>query len=85
MSISQLRLSTTNNAQIDRGLNQISDKLNEIIDSVNQRDVSDVKSLTRGKPGDIRLSLDSTDGNYYIDGRTDEGWVRSSAMTIIER
>tara|TARA_R100001443_G_scaffold256_2_gene999 strand:+ start:6513 stop:6776 length:264 start_codon:yes stop_codon:yes gene_type:complete len=66
--------------QINLVISKLYDDLNDVINSVNQGNTTELKNFVSGKSGDIRLSK-INDGSYEIQGRTDEGWV-SMAMTF---
>lgn len=62
---------------VERAFSQLYDDLNEVINSVNQGNTTDVKETKDGKSGDIRLIKDSKDDKYYLEAKSDEGWIRS--------
>ena len=65
----------------EKSIQDIYDKLNEIIDSVNKQ-TGFVRSLASGKPGDIRVrripSEEQQTSNYNLEVRTDKGWAHVS-------
>jgi hypothetical protein len=83
MAISKKRAPRVDDAQLNRVISKIYDDINEIINAVNQGNTSEEKKSYEGKSGDIRLLKDST-GAYEIQGKTDEGWVKTS-MTFKEK
>jgi hypothetical protein len=85
MSISHKKAPIVTDPQVNRAFQKIYDDMNALIDAVNQGDTNLLKKLTQGKSGGIRLTKDSTDNNYYLEGRTLDGWVRTAALTFIER
>tara|TARA_R100001510_G_C7656790_1_gene217239 strand:+ start:4570 stop:4821 length:252 start_codon:yes stop_codon:yes gene_type:complete len=74
--ISQKRSQKVSIDNLQRVVDKIYDDINEIINSVNQGDTSQLKNTFKGKSGDIRLAK-INDGTYEIQGRTDEGWVKA--------
>ena len=78
--ISQKRSQKVSENNLQRVVDRIYDDINEIINSVNQGDTSELKNTFKGKSGDIRLAK-INNGTYEIQGRTDEGWVKV-AMTF---
>jgi hypothetical protein len=83
MSISKKRAPRIDDAQLNRVILKIYDDINEVINAVNQGNTSEEKKSYKGKSGDIRLLKDST-GAYEIQGKTDEGWVKTS-MTFKQK
>jgi len=83
MAISQKRASVVKDAYLGRIISKIYDDLNELINAVNQGNTTLQKLTEKGKSGDIRLRKDS-EGSYFLEGKTDEGWVETS-MTFRER
>ena len=75
--ISQKRSQKVSIDNLQRVVDKIYDDINEIINSVNQGDTSQLKNTFKGKSGDIRLAK-INDGTYEIQGRTDEGWVKAN-------
>ena len=80
MALSRKRAPVVQSLELNRVIIKIYDDINEIINSVNQGDTSVQKTATEGKPGDIRVIKDSG-GLYYVEARTDEGWVQSTSDT----
>lgn len=66
---------------IKRAMDQLYDDINEIISAVNQGDTSEVKEAKEGKSGDVRLVKESKDDKYYLEAKSDEGWVRSNSQS----
>ena len=64
-------------ADIEQVKQAIFDKINELIEAVNQ--VSSGKA-TGGNPGDMRV-VQGSDKFTYIEVRTANGWARSSAFS----
>ena len=62
-------------------IDELYDHLNELINAVNQGNTTKEKPSTQGKSGDIQV-VRGSDGKYYLDIKTDEGWLRSSADTF---
>ena len=82
MEISKKRAPTiADNDAVERAFGQLYDDLNEVISAVNQGNISDEKKSYEGKPGDIRLVKDSTNEKYYLEAKSEEGWVRSDSAT----
>jgi hypothetical protein len=71
----------TNYNVINKVVEQIYDHLNELINAVNQGQSSKEKVSSEGKSGDIQV-VRGDDGKYYLDIKTDEGWVRSTSDTF---
>ena len=80
MAIVKKRAPVVDDPQLSRVISRIYDDINEIINAVNQGDTSTQKASTEGKSGDIRVVKDSTD-TYYIEARTDEGWIQSDGTS----
>ena len=59
-----------------RALQKVYDDINDLINSVNQGDTTSQKSVTKGKSGDLRIVKHGS-GKYYMEARTDEGWIIS--------
>jgi len=70
--------SISGSPDVERAFSQLYDDLNEVISAVNQGKTTDEKKASEGKSGDIRLVKDSKDENYYLEARSDEGWIRSN-------
>ena len=77
MAISKKRAPHISVDNLERVLSQVYDDINEVIDSVNQGDSVEEKKTYEGKPGDMRIAKDSTDSKYYLEMKSDDGWVRS--------
>jgi hypothetical protein len=80
MAISRKRAPVVQDPQLSRIISRVYDDINEIINAVNQGDTSTQKASTEGKPGDIRVVKDSS-GSYYVEARTDEGWIQSDGTS----
>lgn len=76
MPISQKRAPSIKDSVLNRVVQDIYSVLNEIINSVNQGKTTSEKKTTEGKSGDLRIIKDSA-GDYYLEAKTDEGWIRS--------
>lgn len=66
--------------EIARAFQRVYDDLNELINSVNQGNTTSEKSTTKGKSGDLRVVKHGS-GSYYLEAKTDEGWVRSDGTS----
>ena len=77
MSISKKRAPHVSADNLERVLAQVYDDINEVIDSVNQGDSVEEKKTYEGKSGDMRVTKDSNDSKFYLEMKSDEGWVRS--------
>ena len=84
MAISRKRAPVVDDPQLSRIISKVYDDINEIINSVNQGDTSVQKATSEGKSGDVRIAKDSS-GSYYIEARTDEGWIQSDGTSIVIR
>ena len=51
---------------------------NELIDAVNNKDTITSKEEFSGKEGDIRVVRSNDGTSYEIQGRTSEGWAKTS-------
>jgi len=80
MAISRKRVPVVDDPQLSRIISKVYDDINEIINSVNQGDTSVQKATSEGKSGDVRIVKDSS-GSYYIEARTDEGWIQSDGTS----
>jgi len=80
MAISRKRAPVVDDPQLSRIISKVYDDINEIINSVNQGDTSVQKATSEGKSGDVRIVKDSS-GSYYIEARTDEGWIQSDGTS----
>ena len=74
MSVSQKRAPSVEDPQLNRTMSKIYDDINDIVNAVNLGETSIEKDEFEGKSGDLKL-VKTSDGNYQIRGRTDEGWV----------
>ena len=77
MPISKKRAPHISADNLERVLAQVYDDINEVIDSVNQESSTEEKKGFEGKSGDMRIAVDPSDKKYYLEMRSDEGWVRS--------
>ena len=77
MPISKKRAPHISTDNLERVLAQVYDDINEVIDSVNQESSTEEKKGFEGKSGDMRVTKDSDDSKYYLEMKSDEGWVRS--------
>jgi|TARA_Y100000034_G_C6757705_1_gene337250 hypothetical protein len=70
--------------EMQRIIQQIYDDINDVINSINVFQLSG--EGTQGKPGDIRIikNQDQTSTNYYLEFKTDDGWVRLTGELISE-
>lgn len=80
MAISKKRAPVVQDPQLSRIISKIYDDINEVINAVNQGDTSIQKASSEGKSGDIRIVKDSS-GSYYIEAKTDEGWIQSDGTS----
>lgn len=81
MEISKKKAPAITDVDMKRVVNQIYDDMNSLIDSVNHGKTTEEKNQYQGKPGDLRIVLDSGDKNYYMEAKTDEGWIRSDSSS----
>jgi len=77
MAISKKRAPHISADNLERVLSQVYDDLNEVIDSVNQSSSVEEKKTYAGKTGDMRVIQDQGDKEYYLEMKSDDGWVRS--------
>jgi uncharacterized protein (DUF1499 family) len=77
MAISKKRAPHISADNLERVLAQVYDDLNEVIDSVNQSSSVEEKKTYAGKTGDMRVIQDQGDKKYYLEMKSDDGWVRS--------
>ena len=77
MPISKKRAPHVSADNLERILAQVYDDINEVIDSVNQGNSVEEKKTYEGKSGDMRVTKDSDDSKYYLEMKSDDGWVRS--------
>tara|TARA_Y100001963_G_scaffold115087_1_gene159721 strand:- start:7652 stop:13846 length:6195 start_codon:yes stop_codon:yes gene_type:complete len=80
----------TGDKNLDRVVKEIYGEINQLIDSVNTPYYKSELSTRDGKPGDIRivqnkgfgLSRNPEQSAYYIEGKTDDGWVRQYMQKV---
>ena len=77
MPISKKRAPHISADNLERVLAQVYDDLNEVIDSVNQSSSVEEKKTYAGKTGDMRVIQDQGDKKYYLEMKSNDGWVRS--------
>jgi len=77
MAISKKRAPHISADNLERVLAQVYDDLNEVIDSVNQSSSVEEKKTYAGKTGDMRVIQDQGDKKYYLEMKSNDGWVRS--------
>lgn len=82
MPISKKRAPHVSADNLERVLAQVYDDINEVIDSVNQGESVGEKKTYEGKSGDMRVIKDSTDKKYYLEMKSDDGWVRSDNTSV---
>lgn len=82
MSISKKRAKSVENPRTQKAIDRIYDDLNEVIGAVNQG-VGDAESLSKGKPGDIRVAKNS-DSSVALEVRTDEGWFGLKGFEMLK-
>lgn len=85
MALSKKRAPVSMDTGINRVVQTIYDDINEIINAVNQGDTTTEKKTFEGKSGDLRLIKSPVDDKYYLEGKSDEGWVRSLEFTFREK
>tara|TARA_R100001082_G_scaffold68347_1_gene38725 strand:+ start:866 stop:1117 length:252 start_codon:yes stop_codon:yes gene_type:complete len=76
--ISKKRSQKVSDSNLQRVVDKIYDDLNELIDAVNSRDTITSKEEFSGKEGDIRVVKSNDGTSYEIQGRTSEGWAKTS-------
>ena len=76
--ISKKRSQAVNNNNLQRIVDKIYDDFNELIDAVNIKDTITSKEEFSGKEGDIRVVRSNDGTSYEIQGRTSEGWAKTS-------
>tara|TARA_R100000315_G_scaffold11963_1_gene3820 strand:+ start:417 stop:668 length:252 start_codon:yes stop_codon:yes gene_type:complete len=76
--ISKKRSQKVSDSNLQRVVDKIYDDLNELIDAVNSRDTITSKEEFLGKEGDIRVVKSNDGTSYEIQGRTSEGWAKTS-------
>jgi hypothetical protein len=69
-------------AELERNIQQIYDDINDIINSVNSFALSGGEGV--GKPGDIRIVKEQSGSTntYYIQVKSDDGWVQLEGTLI---
>ena len=77
MAISKKKAPIVQDPQISRALNQIYDDINEIINAVNNSEVTREDKPFGGKEGDLRL-VRTGSNQYELQGRSAEGWVTTT-------
>ena len=82
--ISKKRSQIVNEKNIQRVVDKIYDDLNELISAVNNRDTVTDKEELSGKEGDIRVVKSNDGASYEIQGRTSEGWAKTSLILNTE-
>ena len=80
MTVSNKRVPTVSDVEIQRGFQQIYDDLNELIDAVNKGNTTHKRKSNIGKSGDIRIRKKAS-GAYMLELKTDEGWIESTNTT----
>tara|TARA_R100000315_G_C5180142_1_gene104441 strand:- start:369 stop:647 length:279 start_codon:yes stop_codon:yes gene_type:complete len=65
---------------VARALQKVYDDMNEIINALNLGDTTSEKSTTSGQIGSVRI-LKHGSGGYYLEAKTNEGWVRSDGTS----
>lgn len=76
--ISKKRSQKVNDTNLQRVIDKIYDDLNELISAVNSKDTVTDKEESSGKEGDIRVVRSNDGASYEIQGRTSEGWAKTS-------
>lgn len=76
--ISKKRSQKVNDTNLQRVVDTIYDDLNELISAVNSKDTVTDKEESSGKEGDIRVVKSNDGSSYEIQGRTSEGWAKTS-------
>ena len=76
--ISKKRSQKVNDTNLQRVIDKIYDDLNELISAVNSKDTVTDKKESSGKEGDIRVVRSNDGASYEIQGRTSEGWAKTS-------
>tara|TARA_R100000664_G_C2747195_1_gene134767 strand:- start:492 stop:743 length:252 start_codon:yes stop_codon:yes gene_type:complete len=76
--ISKKRSQKINDNNLQRVVDKIYDDLNELISAVNNRETIIDKEESSGKEGDIRIVRSNSGTSYEIQGRTSEGWAKTS-------
>jgi len=76
--ISKKRSQKVSDTNLQRVVDKIYDDLNELISAVNSKDTVTDKEESSGKEGDIRVVKSNDGASYEIQGRTSEGWAKTS-------
>lgn len=76
--ISKKRSLKVTDANMQRVIDKIYDDLNELISAVNNSNTVIDKDEFVGKEGDIRVVKSNDGTSYEIQGRTSEGWAKTS-------
>ena len=76
--ISKKRSLKVTDANMQRVVDKIYDDLNELISAVNNSNTVIDKDEFVGKEGDIRVVKSNDGTSYEIQGRTSEGWAKTS-------
>lgn len=76
--ISKKRSQKISDTNLQRVVDKIYDDLNELISAVNSKDTVTDKEESSGKEGDIRVVRSNDGASYEIQGRTSEGWAKTS-------
>ena len=76
--ISKKRSQKVSDNNLQRVVDKIYDDLNELISAVNSKDTITDKEESSGKEGDIRVVKSNDGSSYEIQGRTSEGWAKTS-------
>ncbi len=68
----------------DRDLQNLYDKINELIDAVNQKPQLGKPLDSEGKASDIRIVKNET-GDWEAHFKTDDGFAKTSSLTLNDR
>lgn len=77
MAISKKKAPPVQDPHLSRVLNQVYDDMNEIVNAVNNSEVTREDKPFSGKEGDLRL-VRTGDNQYELQGRSAEGWVTTT-------
>jgi hypothetical protein len=77
MAISKKKAPPVQDPHLSRVLNQVYDDMNEIVNAVNNSEVTREDKPFSGKEGDLRL-VKTGDSQYELQGRSAEGWVTTT-------
>ena len=77
MAISKKKAPPVQDPHLNRILNQVYDDRNEIINAVNNPEVTREDKPFSGKEGDLRL-VRTGSNQYELQGRSAEGWVTTT-------